>query len=90
MDHLRYAYIGLAAQGRMELVVSREKLAPAGHRLTRNNLFPAAVYDFYEKEQDQGIVSALKALEAFLNGDEYQAVTPVFGESQKPSKRKIT
>lgn len=92
MDAPRHAYVGIAPDGSLQLVLSREPLDPIGARLQQGTRFPAAVFDLYDDSVPltrEVIVGAVRGLEAFMAGEEYQARTLTFGQpTDKPRRKK--
>jgi hypothetical protein len=86
----RHPYIGIGPDGKLQLVLSREILPPVGHRLCKGGeKFPAACYDLYsEPITEEAIVSAIRACSAWLSGEEHHGSAPVFGDTQKPTRKK--
>jgi hypothetical protein len=91
MNEPRHAYVGIAIDGTLQLVLSREVLDPIGARLQQGTRFPAAVFDLYDESipiSREVIVSAVRGLEAFMAGEEYQAHTLTFGQPTYKPRRK--
>ena len=90
----RYAYIGISPDGGLEVCFSQERLSPMGARLLKGNqTFSDAIYDVFDPDiplSRDAVLCALKDATAFLNGEEVQTITPTFGDTQKPSRRKRT
>jgi hypothetical protein len=91
MDVKRHAYVGIAPDGSLQLVLSREPLDPVGARLQQGTRFPSSVFDLYDASipiSREVIVSAVRGLEAFMAGEEYQAHTLTFGQPTEKPRRK--
>lgn len=91
MDNKRHAYVGIAPDGSLQLVLSREQLDPIGPRLQKGNRFPHAVFDLYDESipfTREGIADAVRAANAFLAGEEYQSPALTFGQATSKPRRK--